>query len=291
MQALENDRQTGKVRKFYEKWPYHQDPPTEDLSSRLMQLEADWQNWVTPVTLQAKRTMDAGCGCGFNLALHARRASVAVGVDLSLSALKRARDYCSENDLQENLFLIRGDLGELDLPDRSFDLITCVGVLHHIPDHLKVLRNLSRLLDHKGILLLGIYHPGGRYWHRLKRKLLLSWWTGSDQQRIKWARRLFPVKKEARKYQIPEDVYVRDSYAAPVEKAFSVDYLQNTLKQVGLTLQEVRPSPRRAFRKEVQDLARQLSEPGGRTFQLDSKRVDAELRRLKQHHYWCLARK
>jgi SAM-dependent methyltransferase len=44
--------------------------------------------------------------------------------------------------------------GILPMGDGSFDLITCFGVLHHIPNVSFVLRELWRVLDRDGIMLL-----------------------------------------------------------------------------------------------------------------------------------------
>lgn len=44
--------------------------------------------------------------------------------------------------------------GEIKLPDQSLDLITCFGVLHHIPNVSFVLSELARCLTEGGILLI-----------------------------------------------------------------------------------------------------------------------------------------
>lgn len=279
------------VRLFYEEYPYHKNPPSQDLQSRIEELRRDWTNWAVPVTLEHKRTLDVGCGCGFNLALHGALASVAVGIDVSLDALRRARQYAIANGVSDKVFLIRGDVRHLDLPDGSFDLITCVGVLHHIPDHVAALANMARLLDTGGVLLSGVYHPGGRFRHRLKRKALHAF-SGHDlDSRVKWARRLFNVSTEARHYAIPEEIYVRDAYAVPVEKAFSVARLAHELNQLGLILLQVRPSPATGFASKVEDKARRRWDQQGRAILVDAKAVDRELSRTRRHHYWCLAQK
>ncbi|MBK6930749.1 MAG: class I SAM-dependent methyltransferase [Saprospirales bacterium] len=281
-----------KVRAFYEKITYHPNPPSQPLADRIAALERDWNNWVVPVGLRGKRTLDVGCGCGYNLALHAGLASVAVGLDVSLPSLERAVDYCSSEGVLEHAFFVHGDISCLDLPAGSFDLITCVGVLHHIPGHQAALKNMVRLLDRGGYLLLGVYHPSGRFWHRVKRKLVWLFSGRSERRMTRLARFVFQTRKEAEKYNIPEDIYVKDSYTAPVEKAFSVAYIQRLLGACGLTLLQVRPSPAIPFRKPVDLLASlRIDGQSGAHLLPDAAIADAELGRMRRHHYWCLLRK
>ena len=287
---ISNCPETLRVREFYEKWPYHKTLPAERLNERLKNLRNEWKNWVFPVSLYQKRTLDAGCGCGFNFALHAVEASVSVGVDISLNALNLARKYFSDNKIDRKAYFINTDICNLNLPSRSFDIITCIGVLHHIPDHLAALKNIARLLDEEGILLLGIYHPKGRFWHRFKRKMLLSAWNGNAENKSKWAGRFFNITHEAKQYNIPEEIYIKDSYAAPVEKAFSVEYLMKTLNLFGLRLLQVKLSPGKEFRENIIPFST-CEDYGDYPGQLNAKIIDKEIKRLRQHHYWCLIQK
>ena len=280
------------VRAFYEKNPYHSVPPPGSLQSRIEALERDWANWVEIPSLRGKRTLDVGCGSGFNLVLHGALASVAVGMDVSLPSLENARRYCEKEKVSERVLLIHGDICRQYLPPASFDLITCIGVLHHIPRHREALRNMARLLDEGGYLLLGIYHPAGRLRHRVKRAIFLFFAGRNVTRRVRWARLFFPIQKEATKYRIPEEIYVRDSYAAPVEKAFSVRQVQELFHRVGLTLLQVRPSPGIGFREPVAALtALRKDEISESSLPPDVKLADRELQRMGRHHYWCLAKK
>ncbi len=45
-------------------------------------------------------------------------------------------------------------IGNLDFPDNSFDLIICLGVLHHIPNVSFVLNELQRVLAPNGMLII-----------------------------------------------------------------------------------------------------------------------------------------
>ena len=279
------------VRQFYDAQPYHRHYPQKDLETRIQQMQRDWANWVIPLTLEGKRTLDVGCGCGFNLALHGALAAVAVGIDLSLNALRQARRYAIEQGVSERVFLIRGDIRQLALPAGSFDLITCVGVLHHIPDHAAALANMARLLDESGVLMLGLYHPGGRFWHRLKRWALSACLGRDTERRVRWARRLFNIRAEAQKYHIPADIYARDAYAVPVEKAFSVKRMADELARAGLTPVQVRPSPAIPFRSNVAERAQRWVRQDGRVVPIDTGAVDRALTRAQRHHYWYLAQK
>lgn len=47
-----------------------------------------------------------------------------------------------------------GVLGDIDSPDAQFDLITCFGVLHHVPNVSHVMKECGRVLERGGAMLL-----------------------------------------------------------------------------------------------------------------------------------------
>jgi ubiquinone/menaquinone biosynthesis C-methylase UbiE len=277
------------VREFYEKYPYHKNPPTADLHERINQYRQDWSNWCIPISLEGKRTLDVGCGCGFNLAIHASLAAAALGMDVSLTELRRAYSYLKEQGVLEKIFLARSDICHLPLPDNSFDIITCIGVLHHIHHHSTALKKMSALLDKNGVLLLGLYHPGGRFLHRIKRKIIGICCGKNPESWVKRANRFFNIEKEAERYRIPADIYVLDSYAVPIEKAFSVKHLSTLLQQAGLKLLEIRPSPGLSFPPQIQKYAGGGKASDGQAVPLKHRLIDWWLTLTNRHHYWCLA--
>lgn len=96
------------------------------------------------------RALDLGCGAGVLTESLARRAGHVVGVDLSPRMIEAARARCGG---LANVELVVGDFFELDLPERSFDCIAAVAVLHHM-DWVRVVERAKGLLRPGGRLLI-----------------------------------------------------------------------------------------------------------------------------------------
>jgi SAM-dependent methyltransferase len=86
---------------------------------------------------EGARALDAGCGSGRTLDELAHYATVS-GVDLSEEAVAAARAR-GHDDVRV------GTLERLPFPPRTFDLITCLDVLEHVPDDVRALRELRRV--------------------------------------------------------------------------------------------------------------------------------------------------
>lgn len=76
------------------------------------------------------RVLEYGCGTG-SLALDlARSGSDVVGIDISPVALARARKRARRAKVSATF--VEMDAQSLDFPDRSFDLVSGSGILHHL---------------------------------------------------------------------------------------------------------------------------------------------------------------
>jgi len=141
------------------------------------------------------RVLDAGCGTGNTLAALAQALPDAefVGVDFSGPSLDLARSATAELD---NVALIRADLME-PLALGRFDVVLCLGVLHHVSDMGVALGHLGEAIADGGDLYLWVYGRHGRYRHEVNLRLLRllldtappgtdpvpparvwSWWSG-----------------------------------------------------------------------------------------------------------------
>ncbi len=117
------------------------------------------------VPLEKSDSLDilvAGCGTGLALQIAQIYTGASVlAVDLSLSSLCYAKRK-TPAPFADRIEYAQGDILELGAIGRSFDLIDCAGVLHHMADPLEGWRVLLTLLRPGGIMHLGFYSELGR---------------------------------------------------------------------------------------------------------------------------------
>lgn len=105
----------------------------------------------------------AGCGTGQQVMLAASRYADAriLAVDLSLASLSYAMRKTNEAGTGSVEFA-QADILGLDGLDQRFDLIECVGVLHHMADPLAGWRMLVDLLKPGAVMKVGLYSEAAR---------------------------------------------------------------------------------------------------------------------------------
>ncbi len=105
--------------------------------------------------------LDLGCGEGRHVISAYIEADIhAVGVDLSLTDLKAARDKFREFDRPDNTAksfgLSSADALQLPFADNTFDKVICSEVLEHIPDYRGALVEISRVLKPGGLFCASV---------------------------------------------------------------------------------------------------------------------------------------
>lgn len=96
--------------------------------------------------------LDLGCGTGEQALLAAERGARVTGVDLSPTAIARARAKADERNLEADFFV--HDALEVDTLGRTFDVVLDMGFFHVLSD-----ADRSRLAD----VLRRVMAPGGVY--------------------------------------------------------------------------------------------------------------------------------
>ncbi|HWC62223.1 MAG TPA: class I SAM-dependent methyltransferase, partial [Rhizomicrobium sp.] len=104
----------------------------------------------------------AGCGTGQQSILAAQKFGDGhmLAVDLSLSSLGYARR--KSNELGLKIAYGQADILELASLGRQFDVIECMGVLHHMADPYAGWKTLLALLRPNGFMEVGVYSAAAR---------------------------------------------------------------------------------------------------------------------------------
>ena len=109
------------------------------------------------------RILVAGCGTGKQAIEVATsyKGAVVTAVDLSRASLAYAKARSDERGL-DNINFLQADILELGGLDQQFDLIECMGVLHHMANPQLGLSVLKGLLKPNGFLRLALYSRRAR---------------------------------------------------------------------------------------------------------------------------------
>lgn len=98
---------------------------------------------------------DLGCGSGRWSALVAPRVRKLHAVDASASALKTARANLSR---MNNVEFHQCDVSNLPFPPQSLDFVFSLGVLHHVPDTRRAIRDIANVLKPGAPFLVYLYY-------------------------------------------------------------------------------------------------------------------------------------
>jgi len=105
----------------------------------------------------------AGCGTGkqsiTTAATYAN--SKVLAIDLSLASLAYAKRKAHELGIK-NIEHMQADILNLEKLEQKFDIIECVGVLHHMEDPMAGWKKLRNLLRSGGLLKIGLYSEFAR---------------------------------------------------------------------------------------------------------------------------------
>ena len=113
-------------------------------------LRLEWINARIP--LAQKKIIDIGCGGGILSESMARKGGIVTGIDLSEKALKVADLHSLESEVQVRYEKVSAE----DMAARepaSFDVVTCMEMLEHVPDPASIVRACVQLVKPGGKLV------------------------------------------------------------------------------------------------------------------------------------------
>ncbi|MDV2995169.1 MAG: hypothetical protein N4J56_004823 [Chroococcidiopsis sp. SAG 2025] len=241
------------VAKLYDTYPF---PPEPLLDEPPPGYNWRW-NWLAAYSFctgqkpqkQDIRILDAGCGTGVGTEylVHLNPQAQVVGIDLSAGALAVARERCQRSGANRVEFHHLSLYDAEQLPG-EFDLINCVGVLHHLPDPIRGIQAIASKLAPGGIMHIFVYGELGRWEIKLMQQaiaLLQNDKQGDYRDGVQIGRKLFAslpennrlVKREKSRWAMENqrDECFADMYVHPQEIDYNIDTLFDLIDASGLT--------------------------------------------------------
>jgi len=111
--------------------------------------------WILDRIAKKGTLLDVGCGAGFLTNRMAKEGFQVTGVDLSQESLNVAERY----DKTKTAKYIKADACHLPFADESFDVVTTLDFLEHVPNPADVVKECARVLKPGGVFF---YHTFNR---------------------------------------------------------------------------------------------------------------------------------
>ena len=240
------------VRQLYDTYPF---PPEPLLDEPPPGYNWRW-NWLTAYSFctgmkpsrQDVRILDAGCGTGVGTEylVHLNPQAQVTGIDLSPGALEVARERCQRSGADRVEFH-NLSIYDADRLDGEFDLINCVGVLHHLPDPIRGIQALAPKLAPGGFFHIFVYAELGRREIQLMQQAiaLLQGDEKEDYEAgVRLGRKMFAalpennriVREDKRRWALENhrDANFADMYLHPQEVDYNIDTLFELIDASGL---------------------------------------------------------
>lgn len=194
------------------------------------------------------RILDAGCGTGVGTEylVHLNPQATVVGIDLSEGALNVAKERCQRSGANQAEFH-HLSLFDVDKIPGEFDLINCVGVLHHTSEPIRGIQALAKKLAPGGLMHIFVYAELGRFEVSLMQKaiaLLQQDKRGDYRDGVSVGRKIFDslpennrlVKREKERWALENqrDENFADMYVHPQEIDYNIETLFELIDASGL---------------------------------------------------------
>lgn len=112
---------------------------------------------IKPVTsFEGKRVLEVGCGLGVFCIHIAKENGEAIGLDISKSAILKAKELSKKYDVQDRVEFVVSDARFLPFIDRSEDIIVSSEVLEHITNHEQAFHEFARITNPSGYICVTV---------------------------------------------------------------------------------------------------------------------------------------
>ncbi len=113
--------------------------------------------------LEGKKVLDVGCGGGILSESMATRGARVTGIDMGEKPLSVAKLHLKESGLEVDYRQTTTEALAIEEPE-SFDIITCMEMVEHVPDPASVINACSRLVRPGGELFFSTINRTPKAW-------------------------------------------------------------------------------------------------------------------------------
>lgn len=168
----EKDKLTQSIFEMYQEYPFPDINYKMDYSLPLIRFLNDNAEKGKKNLLDGANVLEAGCGTGNTIIKLAETCPTGnfTGVDMTVNSLKIAKKNSDIKNLK-NLNFQEQNILNLDL-GKKFNIIFCIGVLHHLADMEKGMQSLVSHLEDDGYLIMWLYGKDGRFKLNLNQRML-----------------------------------------------------------------------------------------------------------------------
>ncbi|MCX8163412.1 MAG: methyltransferase domain-containing protein [Candidatus Micrarchaeota archaeon] len=218
-----------KVQRFYSTYPY----PSQSIEKVADLFRAKHKKIMEQILFCSNKTyaslsklnvLDAGCGTGEKALFLAYFGAKVDAFDFSDSSISIAKKVAKKLGLKVNFFI---NSFEEFKTKKKYDLILCIGSLHHTPEAKNNFLKLCSYLKKNGVIVLGLYNYYGRLYIRFIRFLLkLIFRTPANIVNF-----LVKIYKPKTKTAL---VLLADKYAVPFESYHTIEEILDWFKQANI---------------------------------------------------------
>ncbi|OYV00678.1 MAG: bifunctional 3-demethylubiquinol 3-O-methyltransferase/2-polyprenyl-6-hydroxyphenol methylase [Burkholderiales bacterium PBB5] len=125
-------------------------------------LRLDWLDGLAHIA--GKQVLDVGCGGGILAESMARRGAQVLGIDLSVKPLKVAQLHAMEAGVAGLRYReVAAEALAAEAPG-SFDVVTCMEMLEHVPEPASVVQACARLVKPGGWVFFSTLNRNAKAW-------------------------------------------------------------------------------------------------------------------------------
>jgi len=166
------DKISSNVENMYKKYPYPFPSSKIKNVNELLNL-FKFFSLENNFDFNKKNILDAGSGTGhriINVAKYYRKSNF-IGIDFSENSIKFAKELAVKNKIT-NIEFKKANLLKKIKSKNKFDVISSMGVLHHLSNPGIGLKNILSVLEKNGILFLYLYGKLGGHERMIKKQII-----------------------------------------------------------------------------------------------------------------------